>query len=135
MPQTQRVMVAYTTFKIMIQSLTLHFMMTMISLPRICVVYMVEDAIIQKNMSMIQTTMAVAIMKQILTRVAYTIQTHSSHQMLVVSIRTELKLMTMTIRVIAQMMSAITIKTTMDKPIQRATDAMHTLIILTCVVT
>ena len=46
MLQTQRVTDAFTTFKIMTQSLTLRFMMMMISLPRICAVYMVEAAII-----------------------------------------------------------------------------------------
>ena len=45
MLQTQKVMVACTTFRIMIQSLTIRYMMTMISLPQICAVYMVEDAI------------------------------------------------------------------------------------------
>ena len=45
MLQTQRVTVAFTTFKIMIQFLTLHFSMTMILLPQICAVFMVEDAI------------------------------------------------------------------------------------------
>ena len=90
-------------------------MMTMISLPRKCAVYIVEDAIIQKNMSMIQTTMAVAIMKQTLTSVAYTIQTHSSHLMLVVSVRTELKLMTMTVIPIIRTKLATAIWTCMDK--------------------
>ena len=45
MLQTQRVTDAFTTFKIMTQSLTLRFMMTMISLPQICAVFMVEAAI------------------------------------------------------------------------------------------
>ena len=48
MPQILREMAAYSTFKIKIQSMTLRFMMTMISLPRICAVFMVEAAIIQK---------------------------------------------------------------------------------------
>ena len=46
MLQTQKAMGAYSTFKIMIQSLTLHFSMTMILLPQICAVFMVEAAII-----------------------------------------------------------------------------------------
>ena len=134
MPQTQKVMVAYITFKIMIQSLTVQFMMTMISLLRICAVYMVEDAT-TTNMLTIKTTMAVAIMKQTLTSVVSLTQNLLYHQRHVVFVKTELNLMTMTMRVIAQMMSAITIKTTMEKPIQRATDVKHTLTILTCVVT
>ena len=48
MPQILRETAAYSTFKIKIQSMTLRFMMTMISLPRICAVFMVEAAIIQK---------------------------------------------------------------------------------------
>ena len=110
MLQTLRVMVACITFRIMIRSLTVRFMMMKISLLRKCAAYMEGDAIIPKAY-MIRTTMIVAIMRQIHTRVAHMTQNISSHQMLVVSARTDQKVMTP----IVQKMSAITMKTTMER--------------------
>ena len=129
MLQTQKVMVAYTTFKIKTQSLTVLFMTTMISLPQICVVFMVEAAIIPKGF-MINMGPIAAIMNYTLTSVVYMTMTILSQQKHVVFVRTDLRPMT----TIIQMTSATKIMISLEKRIQKAMDVKHTPTILTCVV-
>ena len=69
MLQTQRVMVACTTFRIMIQSQTIRFTTTMISLPQKCAAYTVEAAKIQKAYKIHLDTI-VALMSKVLSIVA-----------------------------------------------------------------
>ena len=111
MLQTHRVTVAFTTFKIMIQFLTFHFSMTMILLPQICAVFMVEDAIIQRVHKILRGGTA-TIMNLNLNTVDIMTMILLSQQRHAVFVRTELKLMTM---MIVQKMSAITMKTIMER--------------------
>ena len=113
MLQTQRVTVAFTTFKIMIQSLTLHFSMTMILLLQICAVFMVEDAIIQRVHKILREGTA-TIMNLNLNTVDIMTMILSLQQRHVVFVKTELKVMTMTVMIV-QKMSAITMKTIMER--------------------
>ena len=129
MLRTQRDMVACSTFKIKTQSLTVLFMTTMISLPQICVVFMVGDAIIPKAY-MINIGTTVAFMKHTLTSVAHMTQNLLSQQKHVVFVRTDLRPMT----TIIQMTSATKIMISLEKRIQKAMDVKHTPTILTCVV-
>ena len=89
MRRTHKVMVAYTTFKIMMQSLTVRFMMTMISLLQICAAYMTGDAIILRTVKIL-TTILVAIMKNPPIIVANTMTTILYQQRHVVFVKTEL---------------------------------------------
>ena len=113
MLQTQKAMGAYSTFKIMIQSLTLHFSMTMILLPQICAVSMVEDAIIQKVHKILRGETA-TIMNLNLNTVDIMTMILLSQQRHAVFVRTELKVMTMAVMIV-QKMSAFTMKTTMER--------------------
>ena len=93
MLRTQKGMGACTTIKIIIQSLTLHFMMMMISLHRICAAYMVEDAIILKEFMIILRKTA-AIMNNTQTSVVTMMTMILSQQRHVVFARPVLRTMT-----------------------------------------
>ena len=113
MPQIMREMAAFSTFKIMIQSLTLRFMMMKISLPQKCAAYMKGDAIIQKVHKILRGGTA-TIMNLNLNTVDIMTMILLSQQRHVVFVKTELKVMTMTVMIV-QKMSAITMKTTMER--------------------